>query len=72
MSGAETSRFSVTLLTKEVNEIHEYTQRTGVPRNELIRRATLAYIRMENGKGTDIKKLFQKVGSIDAAEDVMI
>lgn len=58
-------RFTVTMREEEIGEIKEYTEQTGVQRNELIRRATLAYVRLQSGKGSDIKKLFQQVGLID-------
>lgn len=58
-------RFSVTMREEEIKEINEYTQQTGVQRNELVRRSTLAYIRLQKGEGADVKKLFQQVGNID-------
>ena len=58
-------RFSVTMREEEIQEIKDYTDKTGVQRNELVRRATLSYIRLQQGKGDDVKKLFQQVGLID-------
>lgn len=63
----ETDRFSVTMKKKEIDEIKDYTAATGVQRNELVRRATLAYMRMKTGKvkHKDFEKAFREVGSID-------
>lgn len=71
MSLVQTDRFSVTMKTDEIDEIKDYTGATGVQRNELIRRATLAYVRIQTGKikDKDLIKAFQKVGPIDQAED---
>jgi len=71
MSGTSaglTDRFSVTMKKTEIQEIADYSASTGVPRNELIRRATIALIRLRQGKGKDIERLFQQVGSIDEPE----
>lgn len=67
MSGTETDRFSVTMRRTELQEIEDYRAATGVQRNELVRRATLAYMRMKTGKvkHKDIEKAFREVGSID-------
>lgn len=66
----ETDRFSVTMKKDEIEEIKEYTQATGVQRNELVRRATLAYLRIQSGKTKekDITKVFRDVGSIEREE----
>lgn len=58
-------RFSVTMREEEIQEINTYVEKTGVGRNELMRRAALAYVRLQSGKGEDIKKLFQSVGLIN-------
>lgn len=70
MSAVETDRFSVTMKKDEIEEIKEYTAATGVQRNELIRRATLAYMRIQGGKTKekDVTKVFRDVGSIDQTE----
>lgn len=68
MSAVETDRFSVTMKKKDIEEIKEFTDATGVQRNELIRRATLAYIKVQTGKSKDVIKAFREVGSIDKDE----
>ena len=60
-----TTRFSVSVKIKEKEEIHDYTSKTGVTQNELIRRASLAYIRKQEGYEGTIEELFQAVGPID-------
>lgn len=70
MSAVETDRFSVTMKKDEIEEIKDYTAATGVQRNELVRRATLAYMRMQTGKAKskDVSQVFREVGSIDQVE----
>ena len=64
----QTTRFSVRVKETEKAEIQEYLDKTGMQQNELVRRATVAYIRMREGKGEDVHKLFQAVGPIDQAD----
>lgn len=61
----QTTRFSIRVKNSEKEEIQEYIDANGMQQNELIRRATMAYIRFKSGKGKDVHKLFQQVGPID-------
>ena len=61
----DTTRFWQTTKVKEKEEIANWTSKTGVSRNELMRRATLAYIRKQEGAEGTIEELFQSVGPID-------
>lgn len=65
MKQAEKTRFSVTMKEREVQEIDSHSEATGIPRNELIRRAVLSFVRFQSGKVKDIVKGFREVGSID-------
>lgn len=64
---ADTERFSVTMKKTEIEEVEQFRADTGVPRNELMRRASLAYLRMKTGKikHKDFEKAFREIGSID-------
>lgn len=54
MSNLNTTRFWQTTKVTEKEEIANWTSKTGVSRNELMRRATLAYIRKQEGaKGVE-------------------
>ena len=63
-----TTRFSVRVKQTEKDEMQKYIDANGIQQNELVRRATIAYIRYKNGQGKDVHKLFQAVGPIDQAD----
>lgn len=64
VSKNEVERFSTSWKSAEVKELQTYIEATGVDRNELIRRATLAHVRIESGKAKDHKKAYKEVGPL--------
>jgi hypothetical protein len=50
----------------EVTEIDKYSDASAIPRNEIIRRATIAYVRIKTGKtkAKDIESAFKEVGGM--------
>lgn len=64
MSKNEVERFSTSWKSTEIAELQDYIDATGIDRNELIRRATLAHVRVESNKAKDHKKAYKEVGSL--------
>lgn len=60
----KTPRFSTSWKQNELDEIMTFVSSTGIDRNELVRRATLAHIRVKQGKADNYQKAFEEAGAL--------
>lgn len=66
---AKAIRIPVPFKHEEKNEIEEFSTKKAIPRNELIRRATLAYVRSQENEDECICEHFSEVGFLDEVEE---
>ena len=64
---AKTERFSTSWPKEELPILNNFSKRKGISRNELVRRATLAYILCENHDfNTNVAKAYEDIGKADS------
>lgn len=55
-------RITISINADELDEIEKYSSEKAIPRNELIRRATLTYVRHQDNPDKTLDELFSNVG----------
>lgn len=64
-SAAKTKRFCISVSEAELTEIKKWCARTGVSRNELMRRGALAKVRSDSDSEISMEDAWEHIGAED-------